>query len=571
MLILSLLATTLLPQGVAGQAVPAPAAAPQDAEFVRSFGEPGTTGSFRMLFTSKGAGVFSVRLFDHYVSRAAARKSEHATEDFQMLVSDIVPDVPSLTVREERSGLFPVRLDGSDGTAWQRQDLPDGVRFRIDNGAGLVLEKTFRHRPEQRGLALELALENRGAPENVSPVMSLTLVGPSLVNPKDATLFGNPAVAIGQAVGGAPKVLHPAQGPLRDLLRIDAQELSMAGVTNRFFGAFLFPMDETAGRAVTAVQVSTIPPVEDTRTHTPANWAARALYQLRLPVPARGGTTTATFGLYLGPKSYRVFDERPEQARFLPIMDVDLEPPCCIAVPGGRLMAELLLKLLGTFQSLVGNWGIAIMMLTILVRGALAPLNFRMQKSMRGYAQRMAVLKPKMDKIKEQHGDDPKAYQQAMLQFQREHKMLPPLGGCLPIFLTMPIYLGLFGALRVAYDLRHQPFVLWIDDLSQPDAVFDLGLPLVPYFNLLPLVWIAMFLWFQLKTPLPTDPQQRQMQMIMRFMPVLFGVLLYNYASGLMVYMVTSMVWTMFESAVTKRILGPLDPSVQAMAPTPVM
>jgi membrane protein insertase Oxa1/YidC/SpoIIIJ len=73
-----------------------------------------------------------------------------------------------------------------------------------------------------------------------------------------------------------------------------------------------------------------------------------------------------------------------------------------------------------------------------------------------------------------------------------------------------------------------------------------------------------------LRQPLPTDPQQRQMQTIMRYMPILFGVMLYGYASALMVYMVTSMVWTLFESAVTKRILGPIDPNVAAMTPTPM-
>ena len=201
--------------------------------------------------------------------------------------------------------------------------------------------------------------------------------------------------------------------------------------------------------------------------------------------------------------------------------------------------------------------------------GVLAPLNFRMQKSMRAYSKRMAVLKPKLDQLKEKYGDDQKRYQQEMLKFQREHKLMPPLGGCLPIFLTMPVYLGLFTALRTAYDLRHQPF-LWMTDLSQPDTLF--ALPFWPHnFNLLPLLWMGMFVTLQLRMPLPTDPQQRQMQQMMRYMPILFGVGLYNYASGLMVYMVTSMLWTFVESAVIKKILGPIDPNTASLAPTPMM
>jgi YidC/Oxa1 family membrane protein insertase len=252
-------------------------------------------------------------------------------------------------------------------------------------------------------------------------------------------------------------------------------------------------------------------------------------------------------------------------------MDVDLEPPSCITVPGGRFMASLLLHILGWFHGVVHNWGIAIMMLTIVVRSCLMPLNYHMQKSMRAYGKKMAVLKPKMDKIKADHADDAKAYQMAMVQFQREHKLMPPIGGCLPIFLTMPIYLGLFAAIRTAYDLRQQPLDgIWITDLSQPDMLFLL--PFWPHeFNLLPLVWIGLFVWLQLRMPLPTDPQQRQVQQIMRYMPIVFGITLYSYASGLMVYMVTSMVWTFVESAVMKKLLGPIDPNVQSLAPTPML
>ncbi|HEB53938.1 MAG TPA: membrane protein insertase YidC, partial [bacterium] len=260
-----------------------------------------------------------------------------------------------------------------------------------------------------------------------------------------------------------------------------------------------------------------------------------------------------------------------ERDRFRPVLELDLNPPCCggITVPGGRPMAKLLLWLLGVFYDVLGNWGVAIILLTFLVRGAMSPLNFRMQKSMRQYGAKMAKLKPKLDALKKQHGDDQKAYQQAMIAFQREHKIMPPIGGCLPIFLTMPIYIGLFTALRTAYDLRHQPFALWIDDLSSSDALF--ALPFWPgVFNLLPLLWISLFLFMSLRQPLPTDPQQRQMQSIMRFMPMIFGVMLYNYASALLLYMVTSMIWSLIESTITKKILGPIDPNAAAMAPTPI-
>jgi YidC/Oxa1 family membrane protein insertase len=159
----------------------------------------------------------------------------------------------------------------------------------------------------------------------------------------------------------------------------------------------------------------------------------------------------------------------------------------------------------------------------------------------------------------------PEAYQQAMLAFQR--RTLMPLLGCRRSS-DQPIYTAC-SPVAHRHDLRQQPF-LFMGDLSQPDSLF--GLPFWPHhFNIMPILWIGMFVWFQLRMPLPTDPQQRQMQQMMRFMPILFGVMLYSYASGLMVYMVTSMLWTFGESAITKKILGPVDPSAVGKAPSPMM
>ena len=207
----------------------------------------------------------------------------------------------------------------------------------------------------------------------------------------------------------------------------DLKNLSFAGSTNRFFGAFLHPLNVDSRAVLVRVSADTVPARPDPDSNTAANTVTRALYTLSLPIPARSAETKVSFGLYLGPKSYHVFEELADPARFAPILDVDLTAPCCVVeVPGGRLMAKILLTLLGWFHGVIGNWGFAIIMLTILVRGLLAPLNFHMQKSMRAYGARMAVLKPKLEALKCKYGDDQKAYQQAMVAFQREHKMIPP-------------------------------------------------------------------------------------------------------------------------------------------------
>lgn len=550
-LLLPLLAVALAAQGGAEPA------------FMHRFGPHGTPGSFLARFARDGGGLVFLQAADHYVTLDAARAATADGRDYLLLIENGADHALRLA-HAAPTPAFP--LDPALAP-WTVETSPEQVKFTLDGGAGLVLEKVWRHDPRQRGFVFEIALRNTGS--QATGNLDFVLGGPVPVAPHESSLFGTLAVAIAAPITGEPAVVTPAANTVHPFA-IDGQSLAFAGSTNRFFAAFLWPKDDAARAALTSLHVDTVPLQDNLQLHTKAFSSTRVRYGVRLAVPAPNGESRVSFGLYFGPKSYRVFETLPEPARFAPILDVDLKSPCCgIDVPGGRPMAKLLLWLLGIFHDLVGNWGFAIVMLTILVRGLLLPLNFHMQKTMRAYSARMAVLKPKLDAMKVKYADDQRAYQQAMIAFQRENKLIPPLGGCLPIFLTMPIYLGLFTALRTAYDLRQQPFILWIEDLSQPDMLFRLSF--WPHeFNLLPLVWIGMFVWLQTRMPLPTDPQQRQMQQMMRYMPILFGVMLYYYAAALLVYMVTSMAWSMIENAMVKKVLGPMDPNVAAMTPQPI-
>ena len=235
-------------------------------------------------------------------------------------------------------------------------------------------------------------------------------------------------------------------------------------------------------------------------------------------------------------------------------------------------IAPLIMTLLTFFHAIVGNWGVAIILLTILVRSALMPLNRRSQLKMAEYQVKMQKVKPLMDSINKKFAKDPKRKQQEMTKLYREHKVAPPLGGCLPPFLQMPIFIGLFAALRSSLSLRQQPFFGWMEDLSRPDALVDFGAPIANFFplsgvtsfNLLPILMVILWVVHQKTMPKPADPQQQQMQKIMTFMPILFGVMLYNYAAGLSLYMITSSAIGIFEAKVIKKrwpVGGPSNPS----------
>ncbi|MFK7739162.1 MAG: YidC/Oxa1 family insertase periplasmic-domain containing protein [Planctomycetota bacterium] len=555
-----LLAPAVLAQNE-GATVPSPAPA-DDNGFVETFGQPEADGSFRVGFSRQGAGIVWLQSLDHYKSVEAKRKPEHEPGDYLLLLDNPTGDF-GLRVFAD---LQVFAVDPST-SIWQAERLDGEVRFTLADGKGLVLEKIIRHEPQSRGFTVSLKLRNESS--EVRGNLALTLSGPALVSPQISSLFGDTSVAIASTAAGDEIVTMKAatDGKVQPL-EIDASVVQFAGSTNRFFGAFVWPLDDASRAAMSGFVAQTIRPRPNA---VPAdNLGLRMRYGLQLNVPQKGQSSEATLGLYIGPKSYRVFEKLPEgdRERFAPILDVDLNPPCCgINIPLGKQVAQFLLWLLGVFYDFLGNWGFAIILLTILVRSCMFPINFNMQKSMRKFGAKMGKLKPQMEAMNKKYADDPKGKQQAMAQFYREHKIVPPVGGCLPMFLTMPIYIGLFTSLRTAYDLRHEPFIAWVDDLSRSDQMFTLGF--WPHaFNLLPLLWIALFVFMTLRQPLPNDPQQRQMQMIMRFMPILFGVMLYNYASALLVYMVTSMLWSLVESAIVKKKLGPVDPSAAGMTPT---
>ena len=190
---------------------------------------------------------------------------------------------------------------------------------------------------------------------------------------------------------------------------------------------------------------------------------------------------------------------------------------------------SLILKML---YSVVGNYGVAIVILTILVRVVTAPLTLKQMRSM----ERMRALSPKLKEIQAEFADDrQKQSEKTMALYKSEG--VNPLGGCLPMLLQFPVFIGLFYALRSTIQLRQAPFFGWIDDLSVPESLFDipvLGLP----FRVLPLIMGASMVLQQRITPTQADPAQAKMMMTV--MPIMMTVIFYQFPSGLVLYWMVS-------------------------------
>ena len=231
-----------------------------------------------------------------------------------------------------------------------------------------------------------------------------------------------------------------------------------------------------------------------------------------------------------------------------------------------RAIARPLSGIMHFFQSLVGNYGVAIIMLTILVRGCMHPLS---RKQVRG-TQMMGFLKPQMTKINEKYKDDPR--QKTMKQQQLFAKYgYNPLAGCLPVFVQMPIFFGLYRSIMVDVELRGQallPGLDWCTNLAGPDMLqyfgesttflINRGGLVGPYLNLLPLLTIFLFLLQSvIYTPPATDDTQRMAQRMMKFMFLFMGFMFFRVASGLCIYFIASSTWGILERKLLPKISDP--------------
>jgi len=216
------------------------------------------------------------------------------------------------------------------------------------------------------------------------------------------------------------------------------------------------------------------------------------------------GTTSAVF--YVGPKDQEVLEKIAAN------LDLTIDYGFLF------MISQPLFWLLLSIQSFVTNWGVAIIIITLIVKGGMYPLTKAQYTSMA----KMRELAPKMAQLKERFGDDRQKMSQATMEMYRKEKV-NPAGGCLPLLLQMPIFLALYWVFLESVELRHAPFIFWIQDLSAMD----------PYYVLPVLMGVSMFVMQKMQPMTVQDPMQ---QKIMQYMPVVFSVFMAWFPSGLVLY-----------------------------------
>jgi len=253
-----------------------------------------------------------------------------------------------------------------------------------------------------------------------------------------------------------------------------------------------------------------------------------------LPTPtiAPGATATVSLPFYSGPQ------EQDKLKAIAPGLDlvVDYGWLTVIAAP--------LFWVLQFFHGWSGNWGLAIILLTVVLKLIFFPLSAASYRSMA----KMKLVSPKLTKLREQYGDDRARMNQAMMELYKTEK-INPLGGCLPIVVQIPVFISLYWVLLAAVELRHAPFYAWINDLASPD----------PWYVLPALMMGSMIIQTKMN-PTPPDPVQAKVMMIM---PFAFGIMFFFFPSGLVLYWLVNNILSILQQWQITRMMGSAKPAVR--------
>ncbi len=302
---------------------------------------------------------------------------------------------------------------------------------------------------------------------------------------------------------------------------------------SKYFMVGLIPAKPFAGTTQTVGQAKT-------------HWVG---VRLTNPTPGRGSDA---FRVYAGPIIY-------DKVRDL---GVGLEATVELGYRWIRPISSALVHFIAFLNRFIPNYGIIIILVSVLAKLLFWPLTERSFRSMR----RMQEMQPRMEEIRRRYKDDPKGMNTQMMAMYKEQK-INPVGGCIPMVVQMPMFFALFSALQSSIQLRNAPFFGWIDNLAGPDVLFTLpmSIPFIGnHFSLLPLLMGGSMMWQSHLTPAAATGgggggAMAQQQMMMKwFMPIMMMVLFYKMPSGLVIYWIVSTMMSVWQQTHINRKFGPL-------------
>lgn len=533
--------TTALATATAPGVSPTPTASAEPEELLEVVHE-----DVRYVFTSRGGGLKQVDLLSYPETTVVGREQQGSN------------GVVSLNAGVDWPILSLVGDSTLAGGSYQLTRTVDGIRATADLVSGLTVVKDFQFGSNYE-FSAQVRIQNRTDTPLSLPKHEISVGAATPMNAHDN----------GQAVGvvwfngektkqiGMSWFANRALGCIprdpRSLYVGGQNDVTWIGVENQFFALATIPETNAPSFRIHK-ELLPVPSAEDLRrggklNRNPEAYKASLVREGTVLQP--GASQTESYRFYAGPKEYR------RLARLADDYGNELD---LIMGFGGffGFFSKLLLSgmnfLVDTFHF---GYGVAIIVITVIVKLLFWPLTQASTRSMK----RMQAFQPQMKAIQEKFKDDPAKMQRKLMEFMREHKV-SPLGGCLPMLLQIPVFFGFFRMIRSAIELRGASF-LWVQDLSQADTLFIIPGINFP-FNLLPLIMGASMLVQARLTPMSPGMDQTQQKM-MRYMPLMFLVFLYNFSAGLTLYWTVQNLLTILQTKLTKM----KDPAETTVTPTP--
>lgn len=500
------------------------------------------TAKARYTFTSHGGGLKLVELLQ-YPETVVSRREKLAHTN-RVATLDAATPVPTLALL----GGQPLQGDG----IFELTRMPGGVRAEKTLTNGLRIVKEFQ--PTTNYLvAATIRLENRSAQPLALPAQDWVVGTATPMNAQDdgsvvGVMWSDGGKA--QDISGASYfssrgfMCTPRVPPAE--YRGGQSNVAWAAVHNQFFALAVMPPMPARDIVIRKVDLpapSAQEVGEDSRiVKQPLGYETRLGYPPLTLAPNE--TTNWQVYLFAGPKEYRTL------ATIAGALNNNVDAIMSFNGFFGFFSKALLLGMNALHQALRLSYGWAIIVITLVIKLLFWPLTQASTRSMK----RLQALQPQMKAIQEKYKDDPVKMNRKVMEFMKEHKV-SPLGGCLPMVLQMPVFIGFFYMIRSAIELRGESF-LWVTDLSRPDTLFmipGLNFP----FNLLPLIMGGTMLWQAHLTP-PSPGMDPMQQKLMRYMPMIFMVFLYNFSAGLTLYWTVQNLLTIAQTKLTRAVAEPV-------------
>jgi YidC/Oxa1 family membrane protein insertase len=459
------------------------------------------TPLYTAVFTEKGGALDDLILKDYHESTA----KDSPLKD---MIAEAARKIPLKTGWEGQnlpgmeSALYEL---GTPQDKIQVQDAAQTIEFRYTNAQGITIRKQFTFRPDSYLVEMNVTIANHSAAalDGKPTVKIANVVG----DPNSRITFEGPMALIGKSL---------EEVKIKDLAKQPELEGSLRwiGITDRYFMTVLIPEEPVDGT------------MKMEKVGDDMVIATLILPQTSI---APGEDKNFSYQSFIGPKD----------TEMLAKANYDLSK----AVNFGMFdfLAKPFLWIMNQIYKVIPNYGIAIILLTLMTKIILWPLGNKSYKSMND----MKRMQPLMAEIREKYKDDKKKMNEETMALYRTYK-INPMGGCLPMVVQLPVFFALYRMLYQAIELRHAPFFGWINDLSAPDRLFHFGFS-IPFMQppygipVLTIVMGATMLLQQKMSPPPGDPTQAKMMM---FMPIIFTVIFINFPAGLVLYWLTNNIFS---------------------------